>query len=220
MIHEPSRSFPRPRGRRSLAPMGDEVAACYCMGTQLLTDRGEVPIEDLAIGDMLVTLAGEPEPIRWIGRQSYGVRCLRPAQRPIVFRAGSLGDDTPRRDLRVSPQHAMLMGGILVPAVALLNGVTITRDYTCRRVDYIHVELAEHRVIWAEGAPSETFFDDGDGSRELFENADEYARLYPQAPRPSAFCAPRVENGYLLDVIRKGLATRTVALMGEPLLSR
>jgi hypothetical protein len=183
----------------------------YCAGTLIRTDAGDIPVQRLAIGDRVITLSGAAEPIQWIGRRSYTVRFMRPSQRPIVFRAGSLGDGIPRRDLRVSPSHCMLMGGILVPAAALVNGLTIVRDKDCRRVDYVHVELAEHRAIWAEGALSETFVDE-DQSRLMFHNASEFAELYPDAPRPSASCAPRVDRGYLLDVIRSGLAKRTMAV--------
>ncbi len=190
----------------------NDSVACYCVGTLILTQEGEVPVELLSIGDRVVTLSGEAEPIRWIGRRSYSVRFLRPAQRPIIFRKGSLGEGIPKRDLRVSPGHAMLVGGLLVPAAALTNGSTIVRDRDCRRVDYLHVELAEHRVIWAEGAPSETFVDDD--NRMMFQNAGEYAWLYPGITKHKGFCAPRVEGGYLLEVIRRGLARRAKAPVG------
>ena len=186
--------------------------ACYCAGTLILTAAGEVPVELLSIGDPVVTLSGAAEPIRWIGRRSYSVRFLRPAQRPIIFRAGSLGGSSPKRDLRVSPDHAMLVGGLLVPAGALTNGSTIVRDRDCRRVDYLHVELAEHRIIYAEGAPSETFVDDD--NRLMFQNAGEFDQLYPGISKHKGFCAPRVEGGYLLDVIRRGLAHRAKASVG------
>jgi hypothetical protein len=189
--------------------------AGYCAGTLILTDAGEVPVETLAIGDRVITLSGAAEPILWIGRRSYTVRFMRPSQRPIIFHAGSLGDGCPRRALRVSPQHAMLMGGILVPAFALVNGLTIVRDRDCRRVDYLHVELAEHRAILAEGATGETFVDEDD-SRIMFHNAAEFTKLYPQAAKPCMSFAPRVDRGYLLDVIRSGLAKRTLAVGFKP----
>ena len=187
----------------------------YCAGTLILTDAGETPVERLAIGDRVISLSGEAEPIRWIGRRSYTVRFMRPQQRPIMFHPGSLGEGVPRRALRVSPRQGMLMGGILVPAAVLVNALTIVRDRDCRRVDYVHVELAEHRAIWAEGAPSETFVDEDD-CRLMFHNADEFAELYPGAVKPGAFCAPRVDRGYLLEVIRSGLAKRAIAVGFKP----
>ena len=43
------------------------------------------------------------------------------------------------------------------------------------RVSYFHIELETHDVIFAEGAPSETFIDDN--SRGMFHNAHEFALL-------------------------------------------
>jgi hypothetical protein len=73
---------------------------------------------------------------------------------------------------------------------------------------YIHLEFDGHTVIFAEGAPSESFVDDD--SRQMFDNAAEYARLYPDAMRePVRFCAPRVEEGWELQAVRQRLGRRT-----------
>ena len=182
------------------------TVACYCPGTLILTDRGEVPVESLAIGDAVLTLGGA-EPIRWIGRRSYAGRFLagRAHLLPIRIRAGALGHGLPRRELRVSPSHAMFIDGVLVPAGELVDGVAIVQERDCQHVDYIHIELAEHAVIWAEGAPSETFVDDD--SRAMFHNATDHAALYPDAPSvPAMFYAERVTDGYALEAIRQRLS--------------
>ena len=179
--------------------------ACYCPGTLILTDRGEVPVEALGIGDTVVTAAGQHRPVKWIGRRSYAGRFVAANRnvQPIRFRAGSLGHGLPRRDLLVSPQHAMVIDGVLIPAHCLVNGSTIVRD-RLDRVDYHHVELDTHDVLLAEGATSESFMDDD--SRGVFHNAAEFTALYPDAPAPAGFCAPRVESGYWLEVIRGRLS--------------
>ena len=179
--------------------------ACYCACTAILTTRGEVPVEALAIGDTVITTFGQARQIKWIGRRSYAGRFLaaNPGVQPLRFRAGSLGDGLPRRDLLVSPEHAIFLEGLLVPARCLVNGGTIIRDHV-ERVDYYHVELDTHDVLLAEGAPSESFFDDA--SRGMFHNAREFAALYPDAPAPGCFCAPKVEDGYQLEAIRRRLA--------------
>jgi hypothetical protein len=98
----------------------------------------------------------------------------------------------------------MFLDGQLVPARQLVNGISIVQECGLSQVDYFHVELAQHDVILAEGAPSESFVDDD--SRGLFHNAAEYAALYPDAPAPGPFCAPRVTDGYGLESIRRRLA--------------
>jgi hypothetical protein len=181
--------------------------ACYCRGTLILTERGEVPVEELAIGDRLVTVDLSAKPIRWIGWRSYSgvfLACNHAAH-PVRFAAGSLSPGVPRRDLLVSPEHAMFLGGKLVPARALLNGSTIAQVHDLPRVDYFHVELAAHDVIWAEGAASETFIDDD--SRGLFHNAAGYAATYRDEDLGAReFCAERVESGEVLEAIRERLA--------------
>ena len=121
-------------------------------------------------------------PIVWIGRRSYAGRFVsgRPSLLPIRIQAGALGGGLPRRDLYVSPLHAMLLEGQLVPAGLLVNGRTIERVERVAQLDYIHLELPRHAVIWAEGAASESFLDDG--SRGMFHNAADHAALYPEAP--------------------------------------
>ena len=64
--------------------------------------------------------------------------------------------------------------------------------------------MDRHDLLLAEGAPSESFIDDD--SRGMFHNAAEYTRLYPDAPAPGTFCAPRVTDGYRLEAIRRRLA--------------
>jgi hypothetical protein len=174
--------------------------ACYARGTMIRTDRGEVPIEELSIGDRVVTLFGEARPIRWIGRRAYDARFVagNRALLPVLIRQDALDDGVPRRDLYVSPKHALFLDDVLVPAEQLVNGVSIFRCETVATVEYFHIELDTHDIILAEGAPSETFVDCD--NRFMFQNAGEFARLYPDCNAPTwAFCAPRVEEGDLLQ---------------------
>lgn len=182
---------------------------CYCAGTQILTDRGEMAVESLSIGDAVITLSGAVRPIRWIGRRSYAGRfaASNPDVLPILFRAGSLGNGLPRRDLRVSPLHAMFVDDVLVPARLLLDGDAVVQAAAAEDVDYIHIELDSHDVLLAEGAPAESFVDDN--SRGMFHNAMEHRILHGgTAYAPARYCAPRVEDGEALEVIRRRLRER------------
>jgi hypothetical protein len=174
---------------------GAEITvACYAHGTMIRTDTGEVPVEHLAIGDRVMTLSGASRPVKWIGRRSYAGRFVagNRAVLPIRIRAGALGPGLPARELRVSPEHALFLDGVLAPARLLVNGLSIVQESAVERVEYFHIELDRHDVIFAEGAPAETYVDCD--NRGMFQNAAEFRRLYPgDAPVPWRFCAPRAE---------------------------
>ncbi len=91
-------------------------AACYCRGTLIATANGEIAVEDLKIGDSVVTASGALRKIVWIGTRAYSPRFAgnNPDLLPIRFRAGSLDYGVPRRDLLVSPEHAMFLDGVLI----------------------------------------------------------------------------------------------------------
>jgi Hint domain len=191
-------------------------APCYLQGTRILTETGYRAIETLAIGERVITASTGSQAIRWIGRRSYGAGCVagNRALLPVLIRAGALAAAVPQRDLRVSPEHALSIDDVLIPAALLTNGRTIDQPEFDAPVTYYHLEFAEHEVIFAEGAPAESFVDDE--SRVQFDNAFEYEALYPDAVRqPARFCAPRVEDGYELEAIRNRLARRADILADD-----
>ncbi len=193
--------------------------ACYVRGTRIATPSGEMPIEALRIGDPVLSAGGAVRPIRWIGRRLHDAAATLAERsvRPIRIRAGALSDGLPRRDLFVSPEHALLLhddGGVLVPASALVNGDSIARMPGGSEVEYFHIELKLHDAIRAEGQPAETFVDDD--SRAMFDNAAEFAALYPKHVAAAAqFCAPRITSGPVLARLRSRIDARAGLLAGE-----
>jgi len=184
-------------------------AACYCSGTLIATDQGDVAVEALVIGDRVMTASGAFYPIKWIGQRTYSGRFIRGNKDilPICFKAGSLNDHAPRRDLWVSPHHAMYLDRFLVEAKDLVNGISIVQATHVERAEYFHIELESHGAILAEGAWSETFLDDD--SRGMFHNVGEYARLYPGREDAAArYFAPRIDQGEQLQAIRRHLTGR------------
>ena len=192
------------------ASTGTDVnVACFCPGTAIRTPGGEVAVERLAISDMVVTASGMTERVRWIGRRSYAGRFARgnKAVLPIRISAGALADGVPCRDLWLSPKHALLLDGVLIPAEVLVNGRSIVQAGEVDSVEYFHVELDRHDALLAEGAAAESFVDDN--SRGMFHNAHEHAALYPDArPAPALYCAPRLVDGEQVEAVRRRLTRR------------
>jgi hypothetical protein len=97
----------------------------------------------------------------------------------------------------------------------LVNGDSIAQEEAVGEVTYFHLEFDVHTVIYAEDAPAESFIDDE--SRGMFDNAAEYAHLYPSSrhDRPSS-TAPRIEEGWDLEALRRRLqASWWAAHLGE-----
>jgi autotransporter passenger strand-loop-strand repeat protein len=183
------------------------TAQCYRYGTRILTEEGEVAVENLHEGDRVVTGSGEVVPITWIGRRH--VDCTRhpkPEQVwPVRVSAGEFGHHLPHRDLWLSPDHAVYVRGVLIPIKHLINGTTIAQ-VPMDEVTYYHVELPQHDVLLAEGMPAESFLDTG--GRSNFENG-EVMRLFPDFSTPALEmlwetkgCAPLVIHGPELEVAR------------------
>jgi hypothetical protein len=182
---------------------------CFLSGTWIATPSGEAAIEALRVGDAVLTADGRAVPVRWIGRQTVVTAFADPLRNlPVRVAAGALGEGLPVRDLLVSPDHALLVDGVLVHAGALVNALTITRATAVPdRFVYFHVELADHALILAEGVPAETFVDNV--TRRRFDNFAEYAALYGEDRAAIAEMAlPRIKSARQLP---KGLAARLQA---------
>ena len=197
------------------------VPACFAAGTRIATAAGEVAVEVLRVGDLVAMAGGGLAPVQWIGRRTVDIARHRwpDLVRPVRVRAGALADGVPGRDLRLSPEHALAIGGVLVPARLLANGRSILQEQGVRRVTYFHVELPAHAVLFAEGAPAESYLDLG--NRCVFEGEAGPVPLHPHfGPAPeggeaAAWCAPRVESGEALEAIRARLIARAEALFGD-----
>ncbi len=212
---------------------GIGVAPCFVAGTRISTDRGEVAVEDLRIGDRVQAVAQRPlpgpaphrgrglgrgpaQPVIWIGHRT--VDCARHPQPrkvwPVRIAAGAFGPNRPTRNLFLSPDHALYTDDVLIPVKHLINGTTIVQT-PVDTVTYFHVELPEHAVLLADNLPAESYLDAGD--RANFANALGPIALYPDfASRvwDAAGCAPLVVTGGKLDAIRQWVdaiaATRVI----------
>lgn len=159
---------------------------CFLRGTRILVPSGEIPVEDLRIGALVETLRG-PLPVKWIGRQRFrkDSHSWHWSVAPICVARFALGDHYPRRDLYLSPSHSLFIDGFLIPVEMLVNGKSVAPTMIDDRdvIDYFHVELETHEVIFAEGTPAETLLVTDD--RETFANFVAYEKLYGTDERPA-----------------------------------
>jgi hypothetical protein len=156
----------------------DYAPLCFYPGTCIRTTQGDVPVEALTTDHVAITPEGEM-PISWLGRSEVALRLADSlAVLPIRIRAGALGGGLPVRDLLVSPGHALLVGGVLAEARALVNGTSIMRETDVPAAfTYYHVELPRHALLYAAGALAESFVDNAE--RMTFSNWDERAPTTP-----------------------------------------
>ncbi|MCZ8375765.1 MAG: Hint domain-containing protein [Beijerinckiaceae bacterium] len=184
--------------------------ACLLRGTMVATPDGEVAVEALAVGDLVSTVDGVAKPVKWIGKRAYAGPFARGNARvtPVKISAGALGDNVPSRDLFVSPEHAVLVDGVLVPAQHLVNGSTIVAATGIDVIEYFHVEFDTPQVLMTNGAPTESYVDEG--SRQMFANYAEYVELYGETAGNAVTSRrfPLVEGGAELEAIQARLATR------------
>lgn len=143
---------------------------CFTPGTRVETPEGPCRIETLRAGDRVVTVDKGACAIRYVTRTHLTCAMLRrnPDHCPIRFKAGSLGDGLPERDLVVSPQHRLLWSGsdcdlhlgvpeVLVAAADHPAGQKVAAALLPFGVTYIHLVLDEHHILWANGAQTESF---------------------------------------------------------------
>lgn len=192
---------------------------CFCSGTTIRTAPGDTIVEDLRVGDLVVTSSGEHRPIRWIGHRT--ITCGRhpdPANvLPVRIVAGALGKNKPERDLLVSPGHAIcldILGEVLIPASALINGTTITQEQV-EEVTYWHVELDSHDILIANGQPAESYLDVG--NRTFFTESgvvdlSALPNAGPAARTHADYCRPCHDVGPLVDAVRAQMRRRAEAL--------
>lgn len=210
---------------------------CFLRGTTIRTAEGDRRVEELAVGDVLPTIFGGMQPIQWIGR--YRFKKTDPTKAwvkdvaPVRVARSALGPDVPHADLFVTRAHALLIDDVLVPVCNLINGTTIT-VHDARALDeleYFHIKLNLHDVIYAEGAPCETLLNVSENAINFAEYLREYGpptRNAPCAPvlgfgdrveiksRLRSAISPWIDRRQKLDIIRDKLEEGEIALLRQP----
>jgi hypothetical protein len=189
---------------------------CFARGTELLTPLGYVPVEQFRPGDPVVTVGGAVRPVRWVGSRTIDIAAHpRPgAVRPVIVTPDAIAAGVPRRAARFSPDHALLLHGLLVPVKLLVNGATILWDHACQAVSYFHVELDRHDIVLAENLPAESYLDTG--NRAMFAQSHGNPHRAPAFGRgkqwDAAAYADLCLKGAKLGEIRRDLRAQAMAL--------
>lgn len=175
-----------------------EQVVCFTPGTMIATPRGEVSVENLRVGDKVITRDNGIQEIRWMGAKEMGWHdfALNPHLRPIMVKAGSLGHGLPERDMMLSPNHRLLVANdrtalyfdeheVLVAAKHLIGGKGVQQVESVGTT-YYHFMFDQHEVVLSNGAWTESF-QPGDYTLKGLGNAQrsELLELFPELKAPA-----------------------------------
>ena len=171
-----------------------EVVICFCRGTMINTAQGEKAVEDLKPGDMVLTMDNGYQPLRLNLSRKVDAKTLANNSKllPVTISAGALGNNIPEHDLQISRQHRMLISSaisermfnareVLVAAVNLTELPGVYFDINATEVEYFHLVFDDHQIVFANGAPSESFYPGEEGLKALTPQAyEELTTLFSQ----------------------------------------
>ena len=164
---------------------GADFPVCFAQGTRIITRKGALRIEDLRVGDKVLTRDNGYKAIRWIGQSSvaaYGKFA------PILFHPGALGNQS---DLLLSAEHRVLVSGwecellsgeteALIAAKHLLDNPLVERRVG-GLITYFHILFDRHEIIFANGVPCESFYPNAMAMQALDRcSFDEIVSLFPE----------------------------------------
>jgi uncharacterized repeat protein (TIGR03803 family) len=194
---------------------------CFLAGTGIATPSGEVPVEALRAGDLVLTAAGRAVPLTWIGRQSVtaAAKLDRDLHYPVRICRDAVAPGIPHRDLLVTGDHAVFVDGHLMPARMLVNGASIRAERGMTAFTYFHLELERHDLLLADGLAAESYLDTG--NRHMFSD-DNVAGRVPPGRASAAACyaergvAPLTLAPALVEPVWRGLAARAAVVAFAP----
>ncbi len=161
---------PGSSGQAAINSADIAAPACFTPGTWIETPDGPRLVETLRVGDWVQTLDRGPQPLIWVGQTAISAQTLRHRAdlRPIVIRQDAFGPGLPNKDMRVSPQHRILITGaqaelffgepeVLAAAAHLIDDVNVVADDSLSPVLYLHLQCASHEVLLSDGLASESY---------------------------------------------------------------
>ncbi|GBQ07895.1 Hint domain-containing protein [Acetobacter cerevisiae] len=156
---------------------------CFLAGSMIRTVDGEVAVENIQIGDEVVTFdwktgAENVRPVVWAGTARATVHANLQddeAGYPVRILKDAVADGVPYQDLLVTSEHCLFFDGKFVPVRMLVNGSSIFYDKSITAYDYYHIETAEHSVVAANGMLTESYLDTG--NRRSFRQEGKVASI-------------------------------------------
>lgn len=166
---------------------------CFEPGIMIATRDGNRPVEDLKPGDAVWTMDAGLQPLIWTGRRTLTFGRESHAQKPLCLRADCLGPGLPAQELRVSPQHRILLAGDAIAEVvpagreglaiakALATRKGVRQMHGRRKVTYVSLLTPRHHIIFANGLAVETFYP-GRYALSLLDRRDQLRllRVFPE----------------------------------------
>jgi hypothetical protein len=145
--------------------LAEVACVSFTRGTHITMASGaQVRVEDLQVGDKVLTRDDGPQAIRWIGQNT--LRAVGDFA-PVVIRKGVLHNEN---DLVMSPDHRIFiyqrqdnLGAgrpeVMVKVRHLINGVTVWQQ-DGGFVEYFQLLFDDHQIIFAEGIAAESLLID------------------------------------------------------------
>ncbi|MGD7069829.1 Hint domain-containing protein [Acetobacter sp. AAB5] len=196
---------------------------CFLSGSMIRTPDGDVAVEDIQIGDQVVTFDWEsnksiPRPVTWVGKTHATIRPDLPhdeAGYPVRILKDAIADGVPYKDMLITAEHSLFFDGKFVPVRMLVNGVSIFYDTSITSYDYYHVETEQHSVITADGMLTESYLDTG--NRRAFRQEGKIATLRhaTQSWESDAAAPLCVERAFVEPLFRKLKARNTSGARAE-----
>lgn len=180
---------------------------CFVAGSLIDTIDGKRPVEDIEIGDEVLTRNSGVQTVKWVGKRNISSSILRqkPNLRPVLFKQSSIAKNVPDRDMHVSPQHRMHLSGanvkllfweneVLAPAKSMINDHSILADHGHSDVTYVHIMFDKHEIVRVDGCWSESFYPGKVGLKAVDHNARrELFQIFPDLKsgnNPMKLCLP------------------------------
>lgn len=171
----------------------ENVVPCFTPGTHIATPTGERLVEDLRVGDRVITRDNGIQEIAWVGHKPLSGKELAKSRhlRPILIKAGALGHGLPERDMMVSPNHRVLVSSEMtqlyfeerevLAAAKHMVGAAGIHSVDVVQTTYVHFMFERHEVVLSDGAWTESF-QPGDHSLKGLGNSqrNEIFELFPE----------------------------------------